>query len=73
MVDGESYHWRDGEGVIFDETLVHSAENLSDQTRLILLCDIERPKPTPWYACPIALLAVRLCGPRPPGMRPENL
>jgi beta-hydroxylase len=47
MVDGQPYHWRDGEGVIFDETLVHSAENLTDETRLILLCDIERPISNP--------------------------
>ena len=28
---------------MFDETYVHTAENRTDQTRLILLCDIERP------------------------------
>ena len=27
VVDGEPYHWRDGEAVIFDETFIHSAEN----------------------------------------------
>jgi beta-hydroxylase len=29
--------------VIFDETYVHTAENRTPTTRLILLCDIERP------------------------------
>ncbi len=43
VVDGESYAWRDGEDVMFDETYIHYAENQTDQTRLILLCDIERP------------------------------
>ncbi len=43
FVDGEQYAWRDGEDVIFDETLVHWAENRTDQTRVILFCDIERP------------------------------
>ena len=43
VVDGEPYYWRDGEAVMFDETYVHTAENKTDQTRLILLCDIERP------------------------------
>jgi beta-hydroxylase len=43
VVDGTPYHWRDGEGVVFDETYIHSAENRSDVTRLILFCDIERP------------------------------
>jgi beta-hydroxylase len=42
-VDGERYHWRDGEDIIFDETYIHTAENKTDQTRLILFCDVERP------------------------------
>jgi beta-hydroxylase len=42
-VDGERYHWRDGEDVVFDETYIHTAENRTDRTRLILFCDIERP------------------------------
>lgn len=42
-VDGERYHWRDGEDVVFDETYIHYAENRTSQTRLILFCDIERP------------------------------
>ncbi len=25
-VDGERYSWRDGEGVLFDETYIHYAE-----------------------------------------------
>jgi beta-hydroxylase len=43
LVDGEPYHWRDGEAVIFDETFIHIVENKSDVTRIILFCDIERP------------------------------
>ncbi|MBN8728279.1 MAG: aspartyl/asparaginyl beta-hydroxylase domain-containing protein [Xanthomonadales bacterium] len=43
VVDGEQYSWRDGEDVVFDETFVHWAENTSDQTRVILFCDVERP------------------------------
>jgi beta-hydroxylase len=43
VVDGEPYHWRDGEAVIFDETYIHSAENRADTARLIMFCDIERP------------------------------
>ena len=42
-VDGERYFWRDGEGVIFDETYLHYAENTSDMMRIILFCDVERP------------------------------
>ena len=47
VVDGESYAWRDGEDVLFDETFVHWAENRTDTTRVILFCDVERPLRTP--------------------------
>lgn len=47
-VDGERYSWRDGEGVMFDETYLHYAENQSGQNRLILFCDIERPMRYRW-------------------------
>ncbi len=43
FVDGQAYHWKDGEAVMFDETYIHHAENLTDETRLILFCDVERP------------------------------
>jgi beta-hydroxylase len=43
MVDGERRSWADGEAMLFDETFVHEAWNGTDVTRLILLCDIERP------------------------------
>jgi beta-hydroxylase len=43
VVDGEPYFWRDGEPVMFDETFIHTAENRSDITRIILFCDVERP------------------------------
>jgi beta-hydroxylase len=43
FVDGEPYAWRDGEDLLFDETFIHSAENGTDTTRIILFCDVERP------------------------------
>jgi beta-hydroxylase len=43
VVDGQPYSWRDGEGVIFDETYIHRAENATDVERLILFCDVARP------------------------------
>ena len=43
MVDGEPYTWRDGEGVLFDETFLHSAYNDTDKPRIILMTDIDRP------------------------------
>lgn len=42
-VDGQRYHWRDGEAVMFDETFIHHAENTTGQPRVILFCDVERP------------------------------
>ena len=47
FVDGQPYSWRDGEDIVFDETFVHWAENKTDQTRVILFCDVERPLHTP--------------------------
>lgn len=43
VVDGENYSWRDGQDVIFDETCAHWVENKTDRTRVILMCDLERP------------------------------
>ena len=47
-VDGQRYSWRDGEGVVFDETYVHWAQNATDQDRIILFCDVERPLRFRW-------------------------
>lgn len=42
-VDGVRYSWRDGKGVVFDETYIHQAKNNTSTDRLILFCDVERP------------------------------
>jgi beta-hydroxylase len=42
-IDGEPYAWRDGDDVIFDETYIHKVVNDTDEHRLILFCDLERP------------------------------
>ena len=47
FVDGNAYSWKDGEDLMFDETFLHYAENTTDQTRIILFCDVERPLHTP--------------------------
>lgn len=47
-VNQQRYSWRDGEGVIFDETFVHSAQNNTDINRIVLFCDIERPMRYRW-------------------------
>lgn len=42
-VNGTDYKWKDGESIIFDETYLHHAYNLTDKPRLILMTDIDRP------------------------------
>jgi beta-hydroxylase len=51
-VDGQRYHWKDGESVMFDETYIHHAANDTQQQRVVLFCDIERPlwtAPMRWF------------------------
>lgn len=43
LVDGEKHSWRDGEDVLFDETFIHEAHNNTEQNRIILFCDVNRP------------------------------
>jgi beta-hydroxylase len=44
---GEKYYWRNGEGVVFDDTYLHDAANESDQVRVVLWLDLR--KKLPWY------------------------
>lgn len=48
VVDGEPYSWRDGQDVVFDETYLHYAANKTEQDRIILFCDIDRPMKYRW-------------------------
>jgi aspartyl/asparaginyl beta-hydroxylase (cupin superfamily) len=41
---GETREWRLGEAWVFDDTIEHEAWNESDQTRVILICDIWSPR-----------------------------
>lgn len=47
-VDGTPYSWRDGEGVVFDETYLHWVGNETDQGRIVLFADVERPMKYRW-------------------------
>ncbi len=47
-VDGIRHAWHDGESVVFDKTYVHEAQNNSNQNRIILFCDVERPLKWRW-------------------------
>jgi beta-hydroxylase len=42
-IDGQTYSWRNGQALLFDETYLHYARNDSPRDRLILMCDVDRP------------------------------
>jgi ornithine lipid ester-linked acyl 2-hydroxylase len=44
-VNGKTYHWKEGKTVVFDDTFEHEAWNDSDQARVVLFIDVERPLP----------------------------
>lgn len=46
-VDGQTYSWRDGKALLFDETYIHFVRNDTDSHRLILMCDVDRPMHLP--------------------------
>ena len=41
---GEKYSWKDGEDIMFDDTLMHEVHNNTNQKRIILFLDVERPQ-----------------------------
>lgn len=61
FVDGEQYTWQDGEGVVFDETFIHYAENKTKEPRIVLFCDVRRPlwfAPVRWFDALFARLVM---------------
>jgi aspartyl/asparaginyl beta-hydroxylase (cupin superfamily) len=46
-VGGETREWRMGEAWVFDDTIEHEAWNDSDETRIILICDVWSPRLSP--------------------------
>ena len=42
-VGSETREWRLGEAWVFDDTIEHEAWNDSDETRVILICDLWNP------------------------------
>ena len=60
-VDTETYHWKPGEAVIFDDTYQHEAWNYSNEIRAVLFIDFARPLRFPaniinWTALRLAFL-----------------
>jgi hypothetical protein len=46
-VADESRKWREGEALVFDPTIPHTAWNLTDQARVVLIVDFLRPDEDP--------------------------
>jgi aspartyl/asparaginyl beta-hydroxylase (cupin superfamily) len=44
---GEIYYWKNGDGIMFDDTFLHDAHNDSDEVRVVLWLDVARR--LPWY------------------------
>lgn len=48
VVNGEKVHWEEGKSLFFDDSFTHQARNHSDQLRVVLFLDIERPVRRPF-------------------------
>ncbi len=47
-VDGKEYGWENGKCLVWDDTYTHSVVNNSNQDRIILFMDIDRPTNFKW-------------------------
>ncbi len=45
VVAGKDHVWREGEGVLFDDSHTHEVVNQSPGTRVVLIVDVRRPMP----------------------------
>jgi aspartate beta-hydroxylase len=43
VVGGKAHHWREGQGVVFDDTFEHEAWNRGSRTRVVLIVDVWNP------------------------------
>lgn len=42
-VNQKKYHWKEGEGVLFDDLYPHQVYNYSDEIRIVMFLDVVRP------------------------------
>ena len=58
---GVKHYWRNGRGVVFDDTNLHEACNESDRARVVLFLDVERKLPWPlaWFHRLVVAVAYR--------------
>jgi aspartyl/asparaginyl beta-hydroxylase (cupin superfamily) len=45
IVKGQRHVWKEGEGILFDDSWPHAVENHSPETRAVLIIDVMRPLP----------------------------
>ena len=55
---GETYYWKNGEGIVFDDNYLHDAANRSEEIRVVLWLDLRRPMPFYLQALNMAVLAI---------------
>jgi len=60
---GEKYYWKEGKGVIFDDTYLHDAKNDSDEVRVVLWLDLRRKMPSYLTALNNAVLEIAQLAP----------
>ncbi len=51
-VGDELVYWREGEGILFDDTYRHEVRNDTPDHRVVLLVQVERPMAAPWRWLP---------------------
>ncbi|MSQ92028.1 MAG: tetratricopeptide repeat protein [Gammaproteobacteria bacterium] len=56
VVGGETHHWIEGRGVVFDDTFEHEAWNRGTRTRVVLIADVWNPHLTPAERDAVAVL-----------------
>lgn len=51
-IDGQDYYWQEGKSLIFDDTYMHQVWNNTDEYRVVLFIDVDRPLafPMSWFA-----------------------
>ncbi len=59
-VKDQSYTWKEGESVMFDDRHEHEVTNHSDAVRVVLIVDIMRPLPLPLHL--LNVIAIKLLG-----------
>ena len=55
-VEDQKLHWEEGKWLMFDDTYEHEVKNETDETRIVLLCQVERPLRQPGKAMAAALM-----------------